>query len=81
MNIDNQNNKKVNHLITASEKRSLNDVLHPGLITAKHRSVLLSSSSTMNQTRQTNRKEQVYQRKKNYLLAEFESVLTQISKK
>jgi len=81
MNIDNQNNKKVNHLITASEKRSLNDVLHPALITAKHRSVLLSSSSTMNQTRQTNREEQIHQRKKNYLLAEFESVLTQISKK
>jgi hypothetical protein len=35
----------------------------------------------MNETRQTNNKEQVQQRKTNYLLAEFESVLTQISKK
>jgi len=82
-NIVNTNNEKsVNHSMTVSEKRSLKNVLHPALITTKHQSLLLSSSSsTMNQTRQINNEEQIHQRKKNYLLAEFESVLTRISNK
>lgn len=46
-------------------------------LTDKNRSILRSSSSTMDQT---NKEEQVHQGKKNYLLAEFESVLTEISK-
>ncbi len=73
--------ERVNHSMTVSEKRPLKDILHPTLITTKHQSLLLSSSSTMNQIRQINNEEEIHQRKKNYLLAEFESVLTQISNK
>ncbi|CAF2392897.1 unnamed protein product [Rotaria sp. Silwood2] len=45
INIDNQNKKKsiqdVNQLIKVSEKRSLNDILEPTLITVKRQSLLL----------------------------------------
>ena len=71
----------INHITTVSEKRSLTDVIHPTLITTKRRSLLSPSLSTIDQTIQANNNEQVYQQKKNYLLDEFESVLTQISKK
>jgi hypothetical protein len=73
-NIDSQNQERtVQHL-----KRSLTDVGHPTLPTAKRRS---PSLSPIDQTLQANNHEQVYREKKNYLLAEFESVLTEISKK
>jgi hypothetical protein len=67
-----------NNILSTSRKneKSIDDVNHLTTITDKHRSLLLPSSS-----RQVNNNEQVQQRKKNYLLAEFESVLTQISKK
>lgn len=65
----------MDNLTTAAEKRSPTDVLHPALIAAQHQSLLLPSSSPMNPIRQTTNEQST-----NYLLAEFESVLTQISK-
>jgi hypothetical protein len=69
------NGKSVQH-DTPSEKQSLTNTLNPALITSEQQSLFFPSSCTINQTAQ-----QEQQRKKNYLLAEFESVLTQISKK
>ncbi len=77
-NIDSQSQERTVQYLNRSEKRSVTDVVHPILPTAKRRS---PSLSTVDQKLQANNDEEVYREKKNYLLAEFESVLTEISKK
>ncbi|CAF0813879.1 unnamed protein product [Adineta steineri] len=78
----NENKQSVNHLRIGSEKRSSNDILLPTFSTAKRRSIVIPSLSiTTNQTLEINNNKRIQEDKTNYLLAEFESVLTQISKK
>lgn len=68
--------------IKATEKRPCSDMAHTASVSAKRRSLLLPGSHNANCTgaMETSSRKQQQQQKKNYLLAEFESILTRISK-
>ncbi|UJR35368.1 hypothetical protein I4U23_028125 [Adineta vaga] len=65
-------NLSINHRVPKIEKRSIMNICHPTFSRTKRQALETSTFSLSNQ---------LHDKKKNYLLAEFESVLTQISKR